>query len=326
MVTKPSSLSRPTVSSSWRFHWDSLSTSAICMLPSTSAYFFPACHHICRLCSRDALDTAIDLLHQRLRIAIGEETDRTVVVNMILDTINYFDPIRTKTIQEFCFLWITDILNSRWTAEEQYQTAGRAVELAWKRIAPEIISIGFCDVKTDWAPPLLGFLQLNEEICSTETQQVSGVLALRILSACYEYGNVTPTMLQVLTPTLIPTHPLSSRKLALRIFHRFIPQWFSQMENVSNKDRAGLLQVVGDPFQSAPDPPLQYEEPVCTRKYEPMKAAVVLIEFASSALWRDHLDRSNFISCEARRTLSTKWYSRRPENGQHSFARPQRSS
>ena len=161
MVTKPSSLSRPTVSSSWRFHWDSLSTSAICMLPSTSAYFFPACHHICRLCSRDALDTAIDLLHQRLRIAIGEETDRTVVVNMILDTINYFDPIRTKTIQEFCFLWITDILNSRWTAEEQYQTAGRAVELAWKRIAPEIISIGFCDVKTDWVPPPVGFLTIE---------------------------------------------------------------------------------------------------------------------------------------------------------------------
>jgi hypothetical protein len=63
-------------------------------------------------------------------------------------------------------------------------------------------------------------------------------------------------------------------------------------------DRARLLRAVGDPFQSTPDPLPQDEQHVVTSEYEPMKAAVVLIQLASSGLWRDHLRRSNFTSCE----------------------------
>ena len=32
--------------------------------------------------------------------------------------------------------------------------------------------------------------------------------------------------------------------------------------------------------------------------YEPTDAAVLLIEFASSELWQNHLDSSNFTTCE----------------------------
>ena len=70
------------------------------------------------------------------------------------------------------------------------------------------------------------------------------------------------------------------------------------MSHVLNKDLDKLLRAVGDPFQSTPDLPLQDGKPWDVADDEPMMAAVVLIELASSGLWRDHLDRSNFASCE----------------------------
>ena len=67
------------------------------------------------------------------------------------------------------------------------------------------------------------------------------------------------------------------------------------MENVLGGDLAGLLQAVGDPLQY-PDIPLQDGRPVVY--YDPTIATAILIEFASSDLWRDHLRCSNFTSYE----------------------------
>ena len=75
------------------------------------------------------------------------------------------------------------------------------------------------------------------------------------------------------------------------------------MENATNEDLDKFLQAIGDPFQLL-DPPLQDLQRVVMPDYEPVGVAVVLIELASSDLWRDHLRSSNFASCEE--TLSTE--------------------
>ena len=245
------------------------------------------------------METAINLLHRHLRMAIVHGTADPHMFGLVLSALAYFDPFQVPTIRELCFYWITDILSSRYAAGERCRLAGKAVELAWEQVKPMISKTGtFYGVKAAWVPPLLDFLQLSEEFYSVECQSAPGALALQILSASQGYDGFGPKLLPTLASTLLPAHPLSSRESALKVFHRFIPGWFSQMESVSNADRAGLLQAVGDPFQSAPDTPLQDKEHVFTNEYEPMRVAIVLIEFASSGLWREHLRPSNFASCE----------------------------
>jgi len=75
------------------------------------------------------------------------------------------------------------------------------------------------------------------------------------------------------------------------------------MENILRRDLGGFLQAVGDPFQF-PDHSIPDGQSVGMANYEPMEAAVILIEFTSSDLWRNYLGRSNFSSCED--TLSTE--------------------
>jgi len=60
------------------------------------------------------------------------------------------------------------------------------------------------------------------------------------------------------------------------------------METVPDEKLKKLLRTVGDPFQY----------PASKTDYDPMMAAVVLIEFASSKRWQEHLRDSNFTSCE----------------------------
>lgn len=209
----------------------------------------------------------------------------------IFSALDDFDPFQLVTIRESCFLWIADILDSPYKAEEQYWMAGKVVELAWNQIK-------LCDVKTDWIPPLLGFLHLSENFYSTEHQSAPGTLALRILSASSGYDGSGPATLPILTSMLLPTHPLSSRRIALKVLCQFISGWLPEMGSVSSKDRAKLLQAVGDPFRSVPEIPLQDEEQAFVGVHEPMKVAIVLIEFASLDLWQCHLHRLNFATCE----------------------------
>ena len=218
---------------------------------------------------------------------------------LTLSALGYFDPFQVTTIRELCFSWITDILNSRYAAEDQYRMAGRVVELAWKQVEPAISKTeSFYGAKAAWVPPLLDFLKLSERFYSAGPQPAPGTLALRILSAGQGYDDFGPRMLPILTSTLFYTHPLSSRGSSLKIFHQFIPGWFSRMEGVSNNDRARFLQAVGDPFRSAPDVPPQDNPQADMAEHESIMAVVVLIEFTSSDLWRHHLHRSNFTSCE----------------------------
>ena len=144
----------------------------------------------------------------------------------------------------------------------------------------------------------MNFLSLGEQFYSTASPPYPELTALRILSSIPGNFHLSAAILPVPAWTLIPAHPLKSRGLALAAFHRSMVGWFSsQMENIPDNDLDRFLQAVGDPFQF-PDLPLQDRRPVPTADYKPMGVAVILIEFASSDLWRNHLRRSNFASCE----------------------------
>lgn len=147
--------------------------------------------------------------------------------------------------------------------------------------------------------PLLDFLLLSERHHSAESPTYPGAVALRFVLDATPHRSFDPTILPILTSILLPTHPLQSRTLALKLFQRPGHQWCSsQAQSFSDTDRARLLEAVGDPFQFTPDPPPQDGQPTTITDYEPMLTAVLLIEFASSDLWRDHLRHSNFTSCE----------------------------
>ena len=182
---------------------------------------------------------------------------------------------------------MTDILGSRFTMWEQYILASGVVELVQRQIKSEISPPTYSTAA--WIPPLLGLLQLGEEN-RWGFSRAAGVFAIQVFSCIEDFS---PTILPILTSTLRHTHPLQCRKTALRIFHQFhFGLLSSQMESISSEDRASLLQAVGDPFQDTE------EEHAIEHKYNPMSVAIILIEFASSDLWRNHLRHSNFVTCE----------------------------
>ena len=244
--------------------------------------------------SSDALGTAILLFHQQLRRSIGEEEADPFCLTVFLSTLSHLDPFPIANNIEYGFSWIVDLLNSRYPDHERYTMASMVMQLLGKHID----SINSWQLDPGWVSALMSFLSLGEKYYSTGSPPYPGLLALRVLLSSPGNLDSGPMTLSILSSTLIPTHPLKSRSLALGIFHRFIIGWFSpHMESVPNKDLDKLLQAVGDPFLF-PDLLLQDGQPVVTADYKPMKAAVALIEFASSDLWRNHLRRPNFASCE----------------------------
>ena len=192
---------------------------------------------------------------------------------------------------EMGFLWIREILNSRYPEEEQYWMASEVVRLL--RRYNGIYDRPF-RVQSAWVPPLLKFLSLCENFSTTESSPHLALITLCTLSHELQEGDFGPVIPPTLASMLSPDHPLRSRKVALAAFHNFLFGWFFRMETVSGHHPSKLFQAVGDPFHFPPAPP-QLGMAV---HYEPMRVAVALIEFASSELWRNHLHPSNFASCE----------------------------
>ena len=248
---------------------------------------------------RDAWGTVLNLLHRHLQMAIREGAGRATIFLSVLYALSHFDPKQVAVIRELWPSWMTDILGSRYGVLGRSTMAGEVVGLFWEQIPPVILSPAY-RVDPIWFPLLFGFLQLGEEIHWNSPAVVHrGVFALQICSRGRGSDDLGPTILPILASALQPTHRLQSRKTALKTFRRFGFGWFSsQMEGVSSVDRAGLLHAVGDPFQSIPDSILQDERRVFEDEFNPMSVAAILMEFASSDLWRDHLRSSNFVSCE----------------------------
>ena len=240
------------------------------------------------------MKAAIHLFHQQLQRLIAEEKADESALTSVLPMLIHLDPFQTMDSGELGFLWITEILKSRyqeerreWMASEVVQSLGRH----FFRTNP----VSFINVEPGWIPPLLGFLSLSEKL---DTTRSSGFIALRILATSPGSADFGPVILPILHSTLLPTGRLHARCLALNVFLRFMSGWFSsRMENIPSKDLERLVQAVDDPFQF-PDLPLRDGEPVHPADYDPMMATAVLIEFASSVLWRNHLRSSNFTSCE----------------------------
>ena len=199
--------------------------------------------------------------------------------------------------EELGFLWIADILNSGYQEDARCGMAGEVLRVLGKHF-PLDFSPPFIAVHPTWIPPVLGFLSLYEKLGSTGSPRDSAFTAIRFLSASRRSSNFATEILPIFTSTLLPTHPQQLRSLALEIFTGLMPGWFSpQMESVPGEALDNFLQAVGDPFKFL-DPPLHDGKPVAPSRYQPMMAAVLLIEFASSGLWRNSLRHSNFVSCE----------------------------
>ena len=189
---------------------------------------------------------------------------------------------------------IADLLNSGYPEDYRYRTASEVVQRLGKWFDSARLPI----VRRSWIPALFDFLSLCEKFYTTESPPHPGFIALRILSAGPRYDVFSDSAIPVLTSTLLPTHPLRSRRLALKVFDLFAGRWlFMQMGDFRSEDLCGLLQAVGDLFQFL-DPPLQDGEPAVMVGYDPLMAVLLLIEFASSDVWHNHLRRSNFTSCE----------------------------
>jgi len=226
------------------------------------------------------------------------KADRDILSSALSASID-LDPFQAMGSGELGFLWIAEILNSGydegWCEWMASQVVGSLGKLFFRDDSVPSISM-----QPAWIPSLLGFLSLSEKL---DRQEEYSLIALRILETSSPSTDFGTIALPILVSSLLPTHPLQSRRIALEVFYIFAPGWFSsQMENVPSEDLDELVQAVGDPFQF-PDFLLQDGKPVDLPYYDPMVVAAVLIGFASSDLWRDRLRRSNFTSFEE--TVST---------------------
>ena len=269
-----------------------------------------------------SLRKAFRILRTRLAAVIREGRIQPYIFSSILSALGDLDLPQEMYLQEPCLLWLRQTLASGYPEDMRYSMASSVVELLGETFDFPILQRLLHRNPTALLP-LSDFLLLSEKFYPTEPPQFQpsypGVIALRVLSIGVagphddpaRRATLTPTILQTLTSVLLPTNPLRSRRSALLLFQGTGPIWFStQVEAFSNADRANLLATVGDPFRFAPDPPLRHGHPQITTDYDPILNAALLIEFAGTDLWRDHLRPSNFASCEE--VLST-------EEGRHDF-------
>jgi len=268
--------------------------------PNTEYVVHLVYHGFCSLCISHALRVAVNLFLQQLRMCIRERRVEQSYLPAVLSALAHLSPFQVLGDGEPGVSLISDLLRSGYAEVDRYRMASEVV----RPLGKWFDSTPYPVVRRSWVPTLLDFLALCEKFYHTESPPHPGFIALRILSASPGYHGFCGTVLPILTSTLLPTHPLQSRSLALRIFNGLKVEWFSsQAENIISWDLNELLRAVGDPFQF-PDLSLQDGKPVVVTGYKPMVAAVVLIEFASLDLWRNHLRHSNFTSCEE--IMSTK--------------------
>lgn len=230
-----------------------------------------------------------------------------------LSASGYLNPFEIE--METGFSLIIHILDSTISEERQCQATNKVAQLLGNYFFNGEGVMEPFRAKPEWVPPLLGFLSLSEKFRDRWALSCGGSIALRILSATQEHPlediqilsvDVCAEILTILSSTLLPPHPLQSRSIALHVFRAFTPNWFfSQVEMVATQRLEDLVRAVGDPFLFIHDTsPVDGPSLLQETRYTPVDAVLVLIGFASSDLWRNHLLPSNFDTCEE--LLSTK--------------------
>lgn len=242
-----------------------------------------------------ALFEALDFLDRQLRTIIREGNVHHRIISSTFSTLNVLDIPQVAKFQEVCISWLCEIVNSAYPPNEQYVMTNSVVELLGKLFNSQPSTDLSSDVLATGVRPLLDFLLSSERPPHAESPPYPEVIDLQVGSIAARYGYFDPAILPVLTRMLLPTHPLRSRTLALRLFQQPRFEWYSSQSGV---DHAMLLEAVGDPFQFIPDLPPQDGQSTTRAPYDPMWTTILLIEFASSDIWRNHLRRSNFTSCE----------------------------
>ena len=264
------------------------------LYPPNDRYVLPKfSYQVNSLISRHALQRAIDLFSRRLRVSIGEGSSQGHGLAEALSALTHLDPVGFTRDPGLGFAWLHEILNSSYRERARYEMASLVLRLFGEYHNPthSAFSLGEEPARVQ---SLLDFLLLNKKYCSTappaDPPSNPGSIALRILSESRVFTGFYPAAIPLLTSMLSPTHPLQLRGLALKTLRSFMVGWFSsEMENEKNMDLEKLLQGVGDPFQC---------EGLPLDGYSPIVVVEILIEGASSDLWRDHLCRSNFTSYE----------------------------
>jgi len=278
----------------------------------------------------------IRLFHQRFQVLISEGKASPSIPDSVISALIHIDPLQTMGTGDLGFLWITEILNSGYEEYWRYEMASGVVELLRKHFRSEItkypLDMQPAWMQPAWMPPILGFLSLCEKFYATGLPLDSAPVAFRILSTSPGSADLCTTILPVLTSTLLPTHPLRARSLALKVFVRWRSGWFSsQMETVLHKDLNKFLQAISDPFQFATGLPPQDGKPAVATYSEPTITAIVLIEShrricggttsaarTSLPLKRPHPRK------EGGESFSPACCVWQPRHGRGSFARPQR--
>ena len=245
-------------------------------------------HGVYLFSNSDALQMAVNLFFEQLQISIMGGKAESGILDLAISTLCHLDPPQTMETREHYFLWLAGILKSGYPDSECCLIASGVVQL----IGKQFDYTNSNNFPPNWIHPLLDFLLLCEKLSSTK-----GFTALHILSSSPPSSYFDKMILPLLMPILLPAHPLQLRSLALKIFYKFTAGWFSShVESIPYRDLNNLLQAIGDPLLFS-DLPLQ-DGQVVLANYKPMMAMVLLIEFASSDLWRSHLCYSNFTSCE----------------------------
>ena len=283
-----------------------------------------------------ALQKTATLFYEHLqnKIRQGEVSQEGAIIE-VLSALVGLNPFGPTPGTDKGFPLIVDILRSSFSEKGRYQMANAVLLLLGSFFFPDkygYTPIWDSPVVPKWISPLLDFLSLSEKFYATESPPYAGSIALRFISAAcvntntFEFDRIVPPFLPsffhrygfddrgkfnaavipILSPTLLPTHPLQSRSLALNVLHVSLLQLIlSEMVDVTAEDLKSLLQAVCDPFLFTRDISL-LDRRAGTFKpdYNPADAAVLLIEFASSELWQNHLHSSNFTTCE--KFLSTE--------------------
>ena len=254
-----------------------------------------------------ALQETASLVRQQLQIVITQPGYfNGGQITQILSALVHLNPFETYSSARMGFTLIADILSSRFQEDDRYLMASKVVQLVGNFFFPrKDDNIPSPEFSRDdaWIPPLLGFLLLSEKLYANATGPLpyAESFALRIVSAVGLSVDLFKTNLPILSSTLLPTHPLQLRCLALKAFYETFQRLpSSRMEDVPAEKLKNLLRAVGDPFLFTEDTSLlDRGSQLLEGKYKPFYTAVLLIEFASSNLWRDHLHPSNFTTCEA---------------------------